>query len=94
MATTLPFVGRKFALKQLNRLLQKKTATLAVVNGRRRIGKSRLIEEFAKNYRFLEFVGIPPDPGVTAEDQRAVFSQQLSTILFFSAKQQDSADVK
>jgi AAA+ ATPase superfamily predicted ATPase len=73
----LPFVGRKAALEQLNQLLHKKTATLAVVSGRRRIGKSRLIEEFAKDYRFLEFAGIPPDTGVTAQDQRDVFAHRI-----------------
>lgn len=75
--TNLPFVGRDKDLQQLSLLLQKRTATLAVVSGRRRIGKSRLIQEFAKHYRFLEFVGLPPDPGVTADDQRAAFAQRL-----------------
>lgn len=74
---SLPFVGRKKALSQLNALLKKKTATLAVINGRRRIGKSRLIEEFSKAHRCLTFVGIPPEPGVTAHDQRAVFAHTL-----------------
>jgi hypothetical protein len=63
----LPFVGRTKALELLNQLLLKKTATLAVVSGRRRIGKSRLIEEFGKEHRFLQFMGIPPDRGVAAQ---------------------------
>lgn len=82
---TLPFVGRENAFEQLNGLLQKKTATLAVVSGRRRIGKSRLIEEFGKNHRFLEFIGIPPDIGITADDQRAVFGQKLGQSIGFPA---------
>src|ERR1700677_3118273 len=86
---TLPFVGRDHALEQLDRLLKKKTATIAVVSGRRRIGKSRLIEEFAKNHRFLEFVGIPPDKGVTAADQRAVFAKKLGTSIGFPALRAD-----
>lgn len=91
---TLPFVGRDYALEQLHRLFEKKIATLVVVNGRRRIGKSRLIEEFAKNHRFLEFVGIPPDPGVTAADQRAVFAQKLGQSIGFPAlRSNDWADL-
>ena len=37
------FVGRKKELSQLNLLLNKKSASLVVVKGRRWIGKSRLI---------------------------------------------------
>ncbi|MBA3814642.1 MAG: ATPase, partial [Alphaproteobacteria bacterium] len=55
-----PFIGRKTELKDLHLLLSKKSASLVVVRGRRRIGKSRLIEEFAKDKRFIRFSGIPP----------------------------------
>ena len=47
------FVGRKKELKDLTTLLNKKTASLVVVKGRRRIGKSRLIAEFSKNKTHL-----------------------------------------
>jgi len=47
MALT-PFVGRAVELANLQRLFNKKFASLAVITGRRRIGKSRLIEEFAR----------------------------------------------
>jgi hypothetical protein len=55
----LQFIGRKENLNEFNNLLKKKTASLAVVNGRRRIGKSRLIEEFAKSVKkavFYKFI--------------------------------------
>ncbi len=42
------FIGREEELKLLGHLLSKKSASLVVIKGRRRIGKSRLIEEFAK----------------------------------------------
>lgn len=38
------FIGRRKELKKLNLLLKKTTASLVVVKGRRRIGKSRLIQ--------------------------------------------------
>ena len=41
-----PFFGRKREMQILQRLLTKRTASLAVIKGRRRIGKSRLAEEF------------------------------------------------
>jgi AAA+ ATPase superfamily predicted ATPase len=71
------FIGRKEELKQLNLLLDKRSASLVVVRGRRRVGKSRLIEEFAKKHRFLRFSGIPPTNDVTAQSQRDIFFQQL-----------------
>nr|MBA3814824.1 ATPase [Alphaproteobacteria bacterium] len=58
-------------------LLSKKSASLVVVRGRRRIGKSRLIEEFAKDKRFIRFSGIPPTEDVTDQSQRDVFAKQL-----------------
>lgn len=71
------FIGRKDDLKRLNLLLTKKSASLVIIRGRRRIGKSRLVEEFAKRKRFIHFVGLPPTEGTTAQDQRDVFSKQL-----------------
>ena len=47
------FVGREKELEKLNVFLKKKSASLIVIRGRRRIGKSRLIEEFAKKTTFF-----------------------------------------
>lgn len=73
-----PFIGRREELQDLTFLLQKKTSSLVVVQGRRRIGKSRLIQEFSKGFRFYEFAGIAPTPKATAQSQRDEFSRQLS----------------
>ncbi len=73
------FIGRDQEIQSLEELLDKKTASLAVIKGRRRIGKTRLIEEFAKNKQFLRFMGLAPVDGVTAQDQRDEFSRLLST---------------
>ncbi len=71
------FVGRKQELERLSSLFTKKSASLVVVRGRRRIGKSRLIEEFAKGKRFLRFAGIPVMAETTEQSQRDVFAKQL-----------------
>jgi uncharacterized protein len=73
-----PFVGRSQELKELHWFAKKKTASLIVLRGRRRIGKSRLIEEFAKPYRFLSFIGLPPGPRTTKESELDEFSRQFS----------------
>lgn len=73
-----PFIGRQYELDRLNDLLHKKTASLVVINGRRRVGKSRLVEVFAKGKMFYRFSGLAPDKGITAQDQRNEFMLQLS----------------
>lgn len=73
----MKFVGRKEELKILNRLKDKRSASLVIVKGRRRIGKSRLIKEFAKNDVFYEFVGILPEKNTSAQMQRDAFKFQL-----------------
>jgi uncharacterized protein len=72
------FVGRKREFESLMGLLQKKNASLVVIRGRRRIGKSRLAEEFSKKFKkSIILSGIPPEDGVTGADQREEFLRQL-----------------
>jgi uncharacterized protein len=73
----IPFIGRQEELQTLQQLTTKKTANLVVITGRRRIGKSRLIEEFSKNKAFYSFSGLPPEPKTTAQMQRNEFARQL-----------------
>ena len=49
------FVGRDTELKQLNRMYAKKGFQMAVVYGRRRVGKTTLIDAFAKGKPTLYF---------------------------------------
>jgi len=72
------FVGRNEELKLLRQLLEKRTPSLIVIYGRRRIGKSRLIEHFGKDYNLLSFEGLSPREAITMQDQLNEFSRQLS----------------
>jgi len=72
-----PFYGRQEELERLGWLLKKKTSSLVVIKGRRRIGKSRLIQEFSKNIKTLTFTGLPPDKNTTAQTQRDYFVLQM-----------------
>lgn len=72
------FVGREKQLAALERLLKKNTASLVVIKGRRRVGKSRLIEEFGFNHSFYTFCGLAPSEKMTAQSQRDEFSLALS----------------
>lgn len=71
------FVGRKEELQDLERLFKKKSASLVVIQGRRRIGKSRLAQEFGKKHTFIQLSGIPPTPATTAQSQRDDIMIQL-----------------
>ena len=78
-----PFIGRKIELQSLKDLYEREKSTLTVIKGRRRIGKSFLVAEFAKkvlqkNARFFSFTGLPPKEGTTDQHQRDHFIQQLS----------------
>lgn len=73
------FIGRDRELKLLLDLFDLKKASLVVCKGRRRIGKSTLIQKFAeKNVTFFEFQGLPPREGITNADQLKAFSNQLA----------------
>lgn len=73
------FYGREDDLRALDRLWNKPVASLVTCRGRRRIGKSTLIEEFARRSkaRFLEIEGLPPQPAQTNDDQLNHFAEQL-----------------
>ena len=72
------FIGRKKELESLKGLLRKNSASLVVLRGRRRIGKSRLAEEYSKSFpKAYMLSGIAPVEGVTEEMQRAEFLRQL-----------------
>ena len=71
------FIGRQNELADLQPFLQKKTASLLVIKGRRRVGKSRIAEEFAKDHTFYKFTGLAPADGVTDQTQRDEFARRL-----------------
>jgi uncharacterized protein len=72
------FIGRQAELEQLKKLVKYPEPNLVVVRGRRRIGKSRLVEEFAKDKFFLSFIGLAPSEGTTAQSQREEFASQMA----------------
>ncbi len=74
------FVGRKEYLDDLSALWRKSTSSLVSCRGRRRIGKSTLIAQFAERTAeaFLSFEGLPPRKGMTNRRQLENFATSLS----------------
>lgn len=84
-----PFFGRKRELQILKRLFTKRTASLVVIKGRRRIGKSRLAEEFGRSLNNFTFVGLPPQKNLTPQHQREEFARQMQEQLNIPAIRAD-----
>ena len=58
------FFGREGQIEQLESLWRKRVGSLVTCRGRRRIGKSTLIEQFAKRTggRLIKIEGVKPKP--------------------------------
>jgi len=72
------FFGREYEIEQLENFLKKPIASMAVCCGRRRIGKSTLIQHVTEGYPFFEFYGLSPREGILNQDQLNHFSQLLA----------------
>ena len=74
------FIGREDQLNDLKALCQKKTSSLVTCRGRRRIGKSTLIAEFARQTkaRLIRLEGLRPNKDYTNETELTAFHDQLS----------------
>lgn len=76
------FFGRNKELESLMGLWDKAVASLVTCRGRRRIGKSTLIEEFARRSKahFMKLEGRAPGKGVSSVTQLDAFAADLSSI--------------
>lgn len=73
------FVGREYEIKELVGLWDKRVPSLITCRGRRRVGKSTLIEEFAKVSadHFMVIEGLAPREGMSDALQRKNFCKRL-----------------
>lgn len=76
------FIGREEELRELGLLWNKSTASLVTCRGRRRIGKSSLIDEFARRTAdtFIAVEGLAPRKGLSDQRQRRHFCEKLSAL--------------
>lgn len=74
------FYGRVEQIEELSALWGKMVASLVTCRGRRRVGKSTLIEQFAEktDSRFLVIEGVKPRREYSDVDERKAFALQLS----------------
>lgn len=84
------FVGRKHELDSLNKAYQKKSFQFPVIYGRRRVGKTTLINAFTKGKKAIYFVAIQS----TAKENLAVLSAQILSVLAPDAPQNPFASFR
>lgn len=74
------FFGREDLIESLMSLWGKRVGSLCTCRGRRRIGKSTLIEHFARlsDARFIRIEGVKPQTGYANASELRAFSIQLS----------------
>ena len=74
------FFGREELIERLEGLFKKKTSSLVTCRGRRRIGKSTLIEKFAERARarFIKIEGIKPRAKLDNRSELENFAIKLS----------------
>jgi AAA+ ATPase superfamily predicted ATPase len=71
------FVGRKSELDNLTKLYQKDAFQFAVIYGRRRVGKTTLINEFCRQKKAIYFVAVES----SAKENLAILSKQILSVL-------------
>ena len=72
------FIGRRREIEGLKNLMRKKSASLVVIKGRRRIGKTRLAEQFGENFdTHYIFAGLAPSQATTSQEQKTEFLRQM-----------------
>ena len=74
------FVGRKVELDSLNNSYKKNSFQFPVIYGRRRVGKSTLINEFSKGKKSIYFVAIQS----TGKENLELLSIGVGIILFYT----------
>ena len=75
----MDFFGRDDEIRDLMALWNKRGGSLVTCRGRRRIGKSTLIAEFARRSRarFIKIEGLRPKPGYSNETELKTFTREL-----------------
>ncbi len=72
------FIGRKNEILILNDLLTRPKAQFVAITGRRRIGKSTLVEEVGRKAQlFIRLQGLAPAPGINKISQLENLAEQL-----------------
>jgi hypothetical protein len=90
-----PFFGRAQELSELDATARLPGAKFIVIKGRRRVGKSRLAQEFGKRHPDMALyylTGLPPSDPPAAQRERENFASQLSRVFKIPKPTSDNWD--
>ena len=91
------FVGRTYWLQRLERIDKKNEASVIVIYGRRRVGKTELIEQFFHGRNILKFGGIQPNRKVRAnsiKEQKKQINECLRRLGKYAQKEHEYKYIK
>ena len=71
------FVGRKHELDSLNKSYKRDSSQFPVIYGRRRVGKTTLINEFCKDRKAVCFVAVQS----TAKENLEILSAEILAVI-------------
>ena len=79
------FIGRENELHTLDKLYHSDKFEFAVIYGRRRVGKTALISEFAKNKDTIFFTGVETNASGRTKRLTSVFLKSLQSVATYLA---------
>lgn len=85
MVVIKQFIDRESEIRTLEREYAKETATLVIVYGRRRVGKTTLLSEFTKNKKTIYFLATQESEAVNRNLFREKAAEALGNELLLSA---------
>ncbi|MCR5024682.1 MAG: ATP-binding protein [Lachnospiraceae bacterium] len=86
-------IGRQYEVKELNRLYDKNKAELVAVYGRRRVGKTYLIDETFEGRITFRHAGLAPEEGETDKSRlRAQLDHFYSSLELFGVETEKKPD--
>jgi len=74
----MKFYNREQEIKALQATVSQSGSSMVIISGRRRVGKSRLVDEFLKKNKGLKAIIVPKEERQVASDLAEVFSDEFN----------------
>ncbi len=80
------FIDREYELQELEKIWERDTAALIIIYGRRRVGKSRLIQEFLRSKEGLYYIADDTNRKIQLDELRKRLADYLNDSFLRTAK--------
>ena len=82
----MKFYDRSVEMEALRHVVLQKNSSMIVISGRRRVGKSRLVDEFMKENKGYKVIAVPKEEKLATSDFAEALTEQGYTPTFNSVK--------